>query len=786
MTHQFLAISDLALPISFPAIATMVLVCLLGLAISRRLRSNPPLRYVILSGSLVSCWCIPIANHVCETFDITTLRVPYWNSPEAPVVPRMATTIELAEMPWSEPATRFDEEQVVSVEPLPQTTLTDDRPTINWQVHWTSHVWLAGSFILSLFLVRSVILSWRIRASGTDVLEYSRARERAAGQVGIAMTTRVLASNDVSTPLVIGIWNPVVMLPTMLLDQVSPASLEQILVHEFSHVRRRDTLMLFAEAISRVLFWPIVPIHFVIRQLDAVREDLCDNEVLRHHDSIQYARTLLHVASRSVLASPPRRPLATRMVGATGSLEKRVASLIAANRCRATRVSRRVGGAATMILLTIGFGGTGTRLVAIQPQIRPLADATHEAKETGAPFSDQSDHSEFGTLEIAAQLPDGTPVTRKLYGMTKKETSWSVYNGKLMSGPMDVSDTRLRVIHLAENDAVYFSDLITLKSQTPSGRYPLTVMLFPAVTFRGELSANVPRPIEWGVVNAVTLTEPTSDVTDWIRMSWSRSVAIRENGSFELSNFPRDSVIQYIAKCDGWVSASPSKAEFERTIKQHSQFQLKSYRGVAPIVQMRVAPVDERVTVPMVRTSSVKVTVINESGIPMPGVRVRVLTGYFSATGFTGLLDDSFDSFDAFRKHGTADRNVSLDAAITHENSRYSVETNDQGVALIKNLPAAHSAALMKHSVSVYKNGFVAMKDPTSSNPANRSGDRTANAHDGQTTEMKVVMRPVGNAKLNTTLNTSKEDREGALKFPIDVEKAMIMDAIRSVPTSLR
>ena len=80
---------------------------------------------------------------------------------------------------------------------------------------------------------------------------------------------------------------------------VSGEQMRDVLVHEVAHVRRRDHLIVLLQELARALYWPIVPVHGLIRELGQAREELCDNHVLRGRDALSYGETLLHLAELS-------------------------------------------------------------------------------------------------------------------------------------------------------------------------------------------------------------------------------------------------------------------------------------------------------------------------------------------------------------------------------------------------------------------------------------------------------------------------------------------------------
>ena len=108
-----------------------------------------------------------------------------------------------------------------------------------------------------------------------------------------------------SSPMVIGVRRPVLLLPGCLCHSAEGAfndsDLIAILSHELAHVRRRDYL---ANLLARVISLPVAyhpAVHALHRRIRQTREMICDAEAAGSFDSAStYARSLLAIADRTV------------------------------------------------------------------------------------------------------------------------------------------------------------------------------------------------------------------------------------------------------------------------------------------------------------------------------------------------------------------------------------------------------------------------------------------------------------------------------------------------------
>jgi beta-lactamase regulating signal transducer with metallopeptidase domain len=200
--------------------------------------------------------------------------------------------------------------------------------------------WGCGSVVLLLRLARSWLVVNRLRGSSNPVHDASlpRLMDDFGRALGIRRLPRVCVSPRVLTPLAFGLRRPIIVLPDRLIGSISDAEMRDVLLHEMAHVSRRDPLIVFLQEIARALYWPIVPVHALMRELGRAREELCDNHVLKGRDALSYGETLLHLAELSQKA----RPLvgAVGIVCWRGELERRIAGFLDQGRNTMTRSNR--------------------------------------------------------------------------------------------------------------------------------------------------------------------------------------------------------------------------------------------------------------------------------------------------------------------------------------------------------------------------------------------------------------------------------------------------------------
>jgi len=231
-------------------------------------------------------------------------------------------------------------------------------------------VWAVGSLFLTVQVVRGSLRlralrrSLRFHDSGPlfDLLEEAR------HIVGGRRPPRIAESDGACTPIAAGILRPLIVLPTGLSAALGRDELLDVLVHEFAHLVRGDQIVIVLQAVARVAYWPIWPVHWLNRLLANAREEVCDNYVLARQRPERYGETLLRVAalSRNFVAFDT----SSAMLGWSGRLEDRILELVSERRNRNMRVRPIVAACLAAVLVLVTGGLCGTRLASAQRDLR--------------------------------------------------------------------------------------------------------------------------------------------------------------------------------------------------------------------------------------------------------------------------------------------------------------------------------------------------------------------------------------------------------------------------------
>jgi beta-lactamase regulating signal transducer with metallopeptidase domain len=177
-------------------------------------------------------------------------------------------------------------------------------PAIHLDSHWSlaiAGLWLSLSLWRAVQLVLGAIHLRRLASRAVPVAVSGGLKALLAG-ASTGRTAELCSSDEVARPSVLGFFRPRILVPAVLLETLSPAELQQVVLHEMEHLRRADDWTNLLQKIGLVLF-PLNPVLLWIeRRLCAERELACDDRVIRSSAGRKaYALCLAHLAEYAIL-----------------------------------------------------------------------------------------------------------------------------------------------------------------------------------------------------------------------------------------------------------------------------------------------------------------------------------------------------------------------------------------------------------------------------------------------------------------------------------------------------
>lgn len=175
-------------------------------------------------------------------------------------------------------------------------------------------VWLMGAlwvFTAALYRQRRFELELRKRPHATAAL--LRALVASLCQkAGVRKQVRIVLMPACTTPAVVGMAQPSILLPEDWESRFDERSLRHVLLHELLHVKQHDLVWNWASTAVQALHWFNPLVWFVVSRFQADRELRCDAgalALLSPTERLDYGHTLLRI-QESFFAPPAMAGLA--------------------------------------------------------------------------------------------------------------------------------------------------------------------------------------------------------------------------------------------------------------------------------------------------------------------------------------------------------------------------------------------------------------------------------------------------------------------------------------------
>jgi beta-lactamase regulating signal transducer with metallopeptidase domain len=135
-------------------------------------------------------------------------------------------------------------------------------------------------------------------------------------------TPRLIASDEVASPISWGLLRPVILLDPASVERTELA--DAVLAHEMAHVARRDWLALVLARAAVALFWFNPLVWLLEREVAQHCEEAADSHALEQVEAVRYAQTLVTCAQRCSRSRVP----ANSMAGSGRRLARRVRAVL--------------------------------------------------------------------------------------------------------------------------------------------------------------------------------------------------------------------------------------------------------------------------------------------------------------------------------------------------------------------------------------------------------------------------------------------------------------------------
>ena len=265
-------------------------------------------------------------------------------SPGKAVMPGRISPTAVSTIALTDRSPAVERSAVTPIVLAPEPTARPSRPASlsAWHVVLVA-VYLGVSAILVLKLASGLTAVGRLKRACEKVVDpcWVAALDRWRDSLRISRRVRLLQSDRVSIPMVLGWLEPAVVLPGALVDSAEREVVDAVMLHELGHVRRGDYGWNLVHRVARIMYWPHPLVWLAGRLVGAVREQACDDLCVRALGGASvYRRSLVEVASALVSRPDPAIGMAMARTTNLGRRLAWIARSQGASRCHLNRPAR--------------------------------------------------------------------------------------------------------------------------------------------------------------------------------------------------------------------------------------------------------------------------------------------------------------------------------------------------------------------------------------------------------------------------------------------------------------
>jgi beta-lactamase regulating signal transducer with metallopeptidase domain len=416
------------------------------------LRASPVVRYAVATSALALMPLLVLATFAGEVRTATLVHASVKVSAE--VLPLIGRGIQ-------EPASLPDAVSIVSMTGTPRSWLAGHTEQV---LPWVDALWMLGVLLLAIRTIGGwrQLEQLRRRARGIVPAHVEQSFLRICERVNVGRRVILRVSDQVISPMAMGVWRATVILPASALLSLTQEELEAVLAHELGHIRRWDYAWnLLQTALETVLFFhPAV--WWLSRKVRDRREVCCDEIAVQScSDPIVYAQTLLRLEEQKIQILR----LAVAQRGSNGSLLGRVKKVLGEDEPMENGITGGVRVAvASVVVVGLLLGPKVSDAVAASRPMMDHAVATLKAETEQAPKPQAAKPAAGKTAESVADgdQSEQTESDATSANVEQQDTASQAQTGSSSKGISYIEGMREAGYALdLDKD---FNDLVSMKS----------------------------------------------------------------------------------------------------------------------------------------------------------------------------------------------------------------------------------------------------------------------------------------------------------------------------------
>lgn len=220
-------------------------------------------------------------------------------------------------------------------------------------------IWAIGAIVFLAVNVK------RYREFKHSVLQGSRVCDT------VRCPVKVIISANARTPMVMGLWKPIVIIPDIPLGE---KELDMILTHELVHLKRGDLFIKLMVLVAQAAHWFNPVVCLLSRQLNTLCELSCDEKVVRKMDMESrrcYGEMILSMLDYSVMKRKAMNVVCVNsLCNSQKNVKRRLMNLMNAKKTKKSRI-------ALSLMATVAIAGIGSYAAYAAESVVPATPKSH-------------------------------------------------------------------------------------------------------------------------------------------------------------------------------------------------------------------------------------------------------------------------------------------------------------------------------------------------------------------------------------------------------------------------
>ncbi|QZY56923.1 M56 family metallopeptidase [Crassaminicella profunda] len=160
------------------------------------------------------------------------------------------------------------------------------------------YIWISGVLIIGLYILYKNLSLYKLIQKGDEIVDETKLNglRKCKDRMNIKKEVKMLKTEAFNVPVLFGVIHPKIIFPREMIYDFDDKQLEYIMLHELSHLKRKDLFINWIILVFQLIHWfnPLIWIGFYEMKNDV--ELACDALVLNHlnkKEHVAYGKVIL-------------------------------------------------------------------------------------------------------------------------------------------------------------------------------------------------------------------------------------------------------------------------------------------------------------------------------------------------------------------------------------------------------------------------------------------------------------------------------------------------------------